>query len=53
MEAKRIEEVQGMIKRHQEAIKPAGHNTGDEDIAKVATAEPIGKAVDPTEDLRK
>jgi len=52
VDAKKIQEIQGMIKRHQEAVKPAGHNTGDEDIAKVASAEPIGKS-DSSETLRK
>lgn len=52
MEVKKIQEIQGMIKRHQEAVKPAGHNAGDEDLSKVATAERIGKS-DSTETLRK
>ena len=52
MESKKIQEIQGMIKRHQEAVKPAGHNTGDEDLSKVATAERIGKS-DSTDTLRK
>jgi hypothetical protein len=53
MDAKKIEEIQGMIKRHQETIKPAGHNRCDEDMCKVATAEVIGKTVNHTEELKK
>jgi len=52
MEAKKIEEIQEMIKHHQEVVKPAGHNGHDEDISKVATAERIGKS-DSSDTLRK
>lgn len=52
MDAEKIQKIQEMIKNHQEAVKPAGHNTGDEDLSKVAAAERIGKS-DSTETLRK
>lgn len=48
-------EKQGMVKQNQinsQFIKPSGHNSADEDIAKVASAEIIGKS-DSTENLRK
>lgn len=57
MEAKHIEKIQEMIKNHQAACVGRGTcstpNCCGEDISKVATAEPIGKAVDPTEALKK
>lgn len=53
---KRISEINDMINRQRELINknyPAGHNSGDEDIAKVAAADVIGKAQNPTEVLKK
>lgn len=57
MDINKIREIQSMIKRHQDAVqksdsRPAGHNTYDEDLSKVASNDVIAKT-DPTDVLRK
>ncbi len=53
MDIKKAEKTREMIRQHQEDVQPAGHNTLDEDIAKVASIDVIGKAVETTDELKK